>query len=181
MDALASRMRAICGPGVPVLRAATGEAATDALLRLDAYTMDNVCNKLLQQATMPTASDIPLRHIVITVPGDLHSLSVRAWLTQLLQQHAGAVLAIKGVLAVQGSPHKHVFTGVHLMCQLGVTSQGWAVGEPRCSRVVITATHALDQEEVVSALHECAARCGALAHPVGGNRMIRVAQPHVAH
>lgn len=157
-DALAARLRALCSPGVPILRASTSQAATDALLHLDAYAMDNVCNKLLQRSVAPTPHGLPLRHVVVTVPGELHSLSVRMWLTHLLQHHAGAVLAIKGVLAVQGSPHKHVFTGVHLMCQLGVASQGWIPGEPRGSRVVITATPALDEEEVVSALHECAAR-----------------------
>ncbi len=90
------------------------------------------------------------------------------WLTQLLKQHAGDVFSIKGLLCIAGSPHKHVFTGVHMMVQFGVASRAWAAGEARMSRVVITCNDQLDREELLAALRECASRYGVLLGVVGG-------------
>lgn len=64
----------------------------------------------------------------------------------------------KGVISIKGSPHRHIFQGVHMMVQFGSSADGvgrdWDDDEDRVNRLVFIGKN-LDRDALNFSFREC--------------------------
>eukprot|EP00889_Picochlorum_renovo_P000431 jgi/Picre1/27461/NNA_000428.t1 len=84
--------------------------------------------------------DESVQSVGIECEGECDIDKLEVWLSALLQNFGNDIFRSKGLLAIQGSPHRHVFQGVHMMLGMGSSANGhgrpWAPGETRTNRLV---------------------------------------------
>ncbi|KAF8062708.1 hypothetical protein HT031_004037 [Scenedesmus sp. PABB004] len=94
----------------------------------------------------------------IVAEGSVDMAKLNAWLSGLLQERGADIFRSKGVLSIEGSPHKHVFQGVHMLLQFSSSAEGagrpWREGEPRYCKLVFIGKN-LDRAELNAAFDAC--------------------------
>mmetsp|Transcript_4574 Transcript_4574/g.15771 ORF Transcript_4574/g.15771 Transcript_4574/m.15771 type:complete len:336 (+) Transcript_4574:54-1061(+) len=92
--------------------------------------------------------------------GELDLAKLNDWLSRLLREKGVDIFRSKGVLAVAGSPDRHVFQGVHMLLSMGSSADGigrpWAEAEKRTNRVVFIGRN-LDRAQLEASFAECLA------------------------
>lgn len=82
----------------------------------------------------------------------------RCRLSNLLQKQGADIFRSKGILAVQGSPDRHVFQGVHMLLSFGTSADGigrpWEEGEARVNRLVFIGRN-LDSDALNASFNAC--------------------------
>ena len=78
-----------------------------------------------------------------------------AWLQRLVVEQGQDLLRAKGIVDLDGSDHRLVFQGVHMMMDT-VMSRPWRDDETRDSRLVFIGRH-LDRDEMLAGLQHCGA------------------------
>ncbi|KXZ42979.1 hypothetical protein GPECTOR_108g174 [Gonium pectorale] len=93
--------------------------------------------------------------------GDMDMQLLNGWLSKLLQERGADLFRSKGILAIKGSEHKHVFQGVHMLLQFSSSAEGvgrpWKEGERRLSKVVFIGKN-LKRQELLEGLQGCLAQ-----------------------
>ena len=75
------------------------------------------------------------------------------WLGDLLETNKENIYRMKGVLAIEGTPDRFVFQGVHELFE-GVPDRQWKKGEARTSRIVFIGKE-LDQVALAASFKRC--------------------------
>jgi len=99
-----------------------------------------------------THSDV--NAVGITIPGDLISKRLNAWLSELLQTRGPDIYRMKGVLSLKGDPKRFVFQGVHMLID-GQPGRPWG-SEPRTNKLVFIGRQ-LDRAELEAGFRRCLA------------------------
>jgi G3E family GTPase len=92
--------------------------------------------------------------VAITLPGDLDSRRLNAWMGELLQTKGPDIYRMKGVLSVRGDSKRFVFQGVHMLFD-GQPGKPWG-SEPRTNRLVFIGRK-LDRAELEAGFRRCLA------------------------
>ncbi|KAJ9519565.1 hypothetical protein QJQ45_000656 [Haematococcus lacustris] len=108
----------------------------------------------MELVVLPTAvSTSPLQ-----AEGSCNMQKLNEWLSKLLQERGVDLFRSKGVLSVAGSPHKHVFQGVHMLLQFSSSEDGtgrpWGPDEPRVNKIVFIGKN-LDRKELTEGFKAC--------------------------
>lgn len=95
--------------------------------------------------------DQSVTSVGIEVEGELDEKKLNMWLSTLLQEKGPELFRSKGLLAIEGSPHRYVFQGVHMLMSMASSGDGvgkdWAEGEPRVNKLVFIGKN-LDRKEL---------------------------------
>jgi G3E family GTPase len=79
-------------------------------------------------------------------------------LSTLLREKGADIFRSKGILAIRGSPHRHVFQGVHMLLDFGSSAVGvgnpWEDGEERRNRLVFIGRN-LNREALNASFKAC--------------------------
>ena len=102
--------------------------------------------------------DESVQSVGIECEGECDIIKLEAWLSRLLREFGNDIFRSKGLLAIQGSPHRHVFQGVHMMLGMGSSATGhgrpWAPEETRMNRLVFIGRN-LDREALNDSFRKC--------------------------
>lgn len=133
-----------------LVMSAEGQMASDALLRLDAYSLDGLATRL--GGAMAPVHDPALGSVSFTFerPFDFTRFSV--FIRQLMIEKGKDLLRVKGVLSLTGEDRKFVFHGVQTLVDGDVTGP-WG-SEPRESRLVLIGRR-LDRGALQAGLLAC--------------------------
>jgi len=91
----------------------------------------------------------------IRAPGDLDGKRLNDWISTLLRTKGADIYRMKGVLAVQGSPKRLVFQGVHMLFDAAFDRE-WRTDETRESTLVFIGRN-LDRAALTDAFQSCLA------------------------
>jgi len=97
-----------------------------------------------------THSDV--NAVAITLPGDLDSKRLNAWMGELLQVRGPDIYRMKGVLSIKGDPKRFVFQGVHMLFD-GVPGRPWG-SDPRTNKLVFIGRK-LDRTALEAGFRRC--------------------------
>ncbi|KAL6750486.1 CobW/HypB/UreG, nucleotide-binding domain-containing protein [Haematococcus lacustris] len=102
--------------------------------------------------------DDSVSSVGIEAEGSCNMQKLNEWLSKLLQERGADLFRSKGVLSVAGSPHKHVFQGVHMLLQFSSSEDGagrpWGPDEPRVNKMVFIGKN-LDRKELTEGFKAC--------------------------
>jgi G3E family GTPase len=99
-----------------------------------------------------THSDVTA--VGITIPGDLDSKRLNAWMGELLQTRGPDIYRMKGVLSIKGDAKRFVFQGVHMLFD-GRPGKPWG-SDPRANKLVFIGRK-LDRAELEAGFRRCLA------------------------
>ena len=174
ITSLEARLRAL-NPGAPLLRAAQGEIAPDALLGAGPFDRDakapDVRRWLDEEAFRdhghdhhhhhhhdhgqhphdPNRHDSRIRAFCLTFDAPLHWDGIATWIEMLIMTRGDALLRVKGILNLAGEDHPVVLHGVQHVFHPPIRLPAWPVGDDRRSRIVFI-TRDLTRETVENGL-----------------------------
>jgi len=99
--------------------------------------------------------DEEVTSVGITIPGDLDSNRLNAWLGNLLQTKGTDIFRMKGVLSIKGDKSRFVFQGVHMLFD-GKPDRPWKAGEARSNKLIFIGRN-LDRTELTEGFKSCLA------------------------
>jgi G3E family GTPase len=133
---LEERIRRI-NPHARILRTERCAAPLDAVLGLDAFSLDRVLavepDFLTSDHAHEHDDDVTSVSLAAEAPLDLDRF--QSWFGRLLQTRGQDILRSKGILDFAGEPERYVFQGVHMLMD-GAPMGAWPEGAPRVSRLV---------------------------------------------
>lgn len=131
-----ARIRKI-NPYSKIIRTTRCEAALDAILGLNAFSLDRVLDFepdfLDSDHAHEHDDDITSLSFISEAPLDLEKF--QAWFSKLLQTRGQDILRTKGILNFAGVQDRYVFQGVHMLMDASTMGK-WPEGKPINSRVV---------------------------------------------
>eukprot|EP00878_Enallax_costatus_P000297 GHUV01000370.1.p1 GENE.GHUV01000370.1~~GHUV01000370.1.p1 ORF type:complete len:381 (+),score=104.97 GHUV01000370.1:147-1289(+) len=102
--------------------------------------------------------DSSVTSVGIVSEGSADMRKLNQWLSTLLQERGPDLFRSKGILSIAGSPHKHVFQGVHMLLQFSSSAEGagrpWAPDEKRYCKLVFIGKN-LNRQELTDAFNAC--------------------------
>ncbi|GFH08042.1 predicted protein, partial [Haematococcus lacustris] len=110
-DALCTRLRKI-NAGAKIIECQHSKVDLGMLLGVHAFSLDS-----LLERDPDFLHDDRVSSVGIEAEGSCNMQKLNEWLSKLLQERGVDLFRSKGVLSVAGSPHKHVFQGVHMLLQ----------------------------------------------------------------
>ena len=136
LDAVEARIRRI-NPYAKIIRTARCAAPLDAVLGLDAFSLERVLavepDFLTSDHAHEHDDDVKSLSLVADVPLDLEIF--QSWFGRLLQTRGPDILRSKGILDFKGEAERYVFQGVHMLMD-GAPLGPWPDGVQRQSRLV---------------------------------------------
>ncbi|MBM3757338.1 MAG: GTP-binding protein [Acidobacteria bacterium] len=98
--------------------------------------------------------DETVTSVGITIPGDLDSKKLNAWLRDVLMRLGPDIFRMKGVLSIRGEDSRFVFQGVHMLFD-GRADRPWG-SEPRHNSLIFIGRN-LNRELLVEGFRACLA------------------------
>ena len=145
-----------------IVQAEHGKVDLDRILGLHAFDLDRVVEMDPAFLTDPGETgdthhhDSRVTSVGFDVAGELDPRRLDAWMNRLLQEWAVDIFRMKGILAIAGEEHRHVFQGVHMLLDVQA-ARPWAPGEERRSRLVFIGRN-LDRRQLEASFTECLVR-----------------------
>ena len=145
-DALVARLRRL-NPSAPLWRAAEDRLDAEALLSHDVFALGG--KSALAQRWFAQEVDVhphahdrnrhgdSIRAFSLVFDGPLDWTLFGLWLTMLLHRHGNAVLRVKGILNVEGSPTPVAVHGVQHLVHPPIHMAAWPDGDRRSRLVFI--------------------------------------------
>jgi G3E family GTPase len=131
-----ARIRRI-NPYAKIIRTARCDAPLDAVLGLDAFSLERVLavepDFLTSDHDHEHDEDVTSLSLSADAPLDLEKF--QTWFGRLLQTRGQDILRSKGILNFAGEADRYVFQGVHMLMD-GAPMGPWPEGAPRVSRLV---------------------------------------------
>eukprot|EP01050_Picozoa_sp_SAG11_P009029 SAG11_NODE_825_length_6992_cov_2.298564_9_plen_362_part_00 len=103
----------------------------------------------LSSVLMTTSQYGEVRTVALQGGGSVALPQLNRWISGMLLARGDDLYRYKGLLDVEGSEHKYVFQGVHMLFT-GTRGQRWSVGERRTNRMVFIG-RSLDAQRITSA------------------------------
>jgi len=98
--------------------------------------------------------DNEVTSVGISIPGDLNSKKLNAWMSELLRTQGADIFRMKGVLSIQGENERFVFQGVHMLFD-GKLDRPWGK-QPRSNKLIFIGRN-LNREELTAGFKACLA------------------------
>jgi G3E family GTPase len=136
------------------------------ILKIGAFELKRVLEdepEFLEQDPTSHEHDTTVTSVGIEKEGECDIVRLDNWLSTLLREKGVDIFRSKGVFALKGSPHRHVFQGVHMLLSFGSSNEGddgsgylkpWAEGEKRVNKMVFIGRN-LDREELEASFAKC--------------------------
>jgi len=121
-----------------IFQAEHGKVDLDRILGVHAFDLDRVVDAdpgFLTAAAPDHVHDSAVTSVGFDVVGELDPGRLDAWMDRLMLEWAVDIFRMKGILAIAGEEHRHVFQGVHMLVDVQPAA-AWAPGEERRSRLV---------------------------------------------
>ena len=99
--------------------------------------------------------DEEVSSVGITLPGDLDTKKLNAWMGRLLAEQGPNIFRMKGVLSIKGDKNRFVFQGVHMLFD-GRADRPWKPGEARANKLVFIGRN-LDRAGLTAGFRACLA------------------------
>lgn len=96
----------------------------------------------------------------VHIEGEFKPAELNNWLSKLMQEKGADLYRSKGILAIVGSDEKYVFQAVHMMMNMGSSSElgmkhkPWGEGEKRLNKFCFIGKN-LNKEEIIADLEKC--------------------------
>lgn len=136
LSGVESRIRRI-NPYAKIIRTARCDAPLDAVLGLNAFSLERVLavepDFLTSDHDHEHDEDVTSLSLASDAPLDLAAF--QTWFGRLLQTRGQDILRSKGILNFAGEADRYVFQGVHMLMD-GAPMGSWPEGAPRVSRLV---------------------------------------------
>ena len=148
--------------GAAIFETTNSKVDLDQILGIQAFDLQNVLDKEPEflDPEQEHQHDASVGSVGISLEGECDFARLNEWLSELLQTKGADIFRSKGVLAVIGSPHRHVFQGVHMLLSFGTSAEGvarpWGRDEPRVNRLVFIGRN-LDRKELNDSFKKCLA------------------------
>ena len=134
---LEQRLRTI-NAGAPMHRCQNAHIGMEKILDIRGFDLDRVLQinpHFLEMQEHEHDTDREIYSVGITIPGDLDETKLNEWLRELLLHEGPDIFRMKGVLSIQGSPHRFVFQGIHMLFD-GRPDRPWGKAEERENRLI---------------------------------------------
>lgn len=161
LQTVKGRIKAINAP-VKIFETTQSRVDLEEVLGIGAFELDRVVemDPGFLDVDQEHQHDNTVTSVGIECEGECDIEKLELWLSNLLRQHGNDIFRSKGLLAIKGSPHRHVFQGVHMMLGMGSSANGygrpWAPEEKRLNRLVFIGRN-LDREALNSSFSKCIA------------------------
>jgi G3E family GTPase len=136
------------------------------ILKIGAFELQRVLDQepeFLDQDPSEHEHDTTVTSVGIECEGECDIVKLDNWLSELLRDKGADIFRSKGVLAIRGSPHRHVFQAVHMLMQLGSSIEGddgsshlkpWGADEKRVCKMIFIGRN-LDRKELEASFAAC--------------------------
>jgi G3E family GTPase len=164
-----TRIRGI-NAAAPIHETTRSKIHVDQILGIGAFELSRVLEaepEFLKQDPGEHQHDDTVTSVGIERAGECDIGRLNEWLSILLREKGADIFRSKGVFAISGSPHRHVFQGVHMLLSFGSSAESdparedttgalrpWAKDEPRVNKLIFIGRN-LDR----AALEESFATC----------------------
>jgi G3E family GTPase len=190
IEALLAQLKGL-NPSAPLWRAADGPVDAEALLRHDLFALagkSDAARRWFADEVSHQHHDHdhrrhdPNRHgdqisaFALAFEGALDWTMFGIWLTMLLHRHGTAVLRVKGILNVEGSPSPVAVHGVQHLVHPPIHMAGWPDSDRRSRLVFIV--DGLEREAIERSL---AAFLGLPASSIATGRVLAPGNRKIAH
>ncbi|MBI2807943.1 MAG: GTP-binding protein [Planctomycetes bacterium] len=158
VDALEARLRAV-NATAPIHRCQRAVIDMDKILGVSGFDLDRVLAinpNFLDIEAHEHEHDQAIFSVGITIPGDLDEKKLNHWMGELLMQEGPDIFRMKGVLSVKGDPRRHVFQGIHMLCE-SQPDRPWGKGEERENKLIFIGRN-LNRERLEEGFRKCLAR-----------------------
>ena len=139
-----------------VVQGEHGKVDLDRILGVHAFDLDRVVDMdpaFLTDGGGEHHHDTKVTSVGFDVTGELDPVRLDAWMDRLMQEWAVDIFRMKGILAIAGEEHRHVFQGVHMLVDVQ-PARAWAPGEERRSKLVFIGRN-LDRRQLESSFNAC--------------------------
>lgn len=159
LQTVKGRIKSINAP-VKIFETTHSKVDLEEVLGIGAFELDKVVemDPGFLDVDQEHQHDSSVTSVGIECEGECDIEKLEFWLSRLLREHGNDIFRSKGLLAIKGSPHRHVFQGVHMMLGMGSSANGygrpWAPQEKRLNRLVFIG-RSLDREELNSSFSKC--------------------------
>ena len=159
LQTVKGRIKSINAP-VKIFETTHSKVDLEEVLGIGAFELDKVVemDPGFLDVDQEHQHDSSVTSVGIECEGECDIEKLEFWLSKLLREHGNDIFRSKGLLAIKGSPHRHVFQGVHMMLGMGSSANGygrpWAPQEKRLNRLVFIGRN-LDREELNSSFSKC--------------------------
>lgn len=149
-----------------IIETTKSEVNWNKILKIGAFELQRVLDvepEFLEQDPTEHEHDSTVTSVGIEQEGECDIVKLDAWLSTLLRDKGADIFRSKGVLAIKGSPHRHVFQAVHMLMQLGSSIEGddgsshlkpWAKDEKRVCKLIFIGRN-LNRAELEASFAEC--------------------------
>ena len=154
LDLLEARIRSM-NAFAKIYRTQDSEIEMDAILGVGAFDLDRTLEVEPSFLTDDHAHehDDGITSVALLESAPIDAEKLNEWIAKLLQTQGQDIFRMKGILNVEGSDHRYVFQGVHMLFD-GKVDRLWKAQEQRKSELVFIGRN-LDRRMLESQFQDC--------------------------
>ena len=145
-----------------VIETQYSKVAVEDVINIKAFDLENTI--AMDEGFLDTDAehqhDSSITSFGVHIEGMFRAPDLNAWLSKLMQEKGADLYRSKGILAIEGSDEKYVFQAVHMMMnmgsssELGMTHAPWAEGEKKINKFCFIGKN-LNKDEMIAELEAC--------------------------
>lgn len=146
----------------PILEAQYSRVPIESVINIKAFDLDKTLamDDGFLDVDAEHQHDSSISSFGVHIEGEFIPDKLNAWLSKLMQEKGADLYRSKGILAIMGSQEKYVFQAVHMIMnmgsssELGMSHQPWAEGEKKINKFCFIGKN-LSKEEMIADLEKC--------------------------
>jgi G3E family GTPase len=146
----------------PMIEAQYSKVPIDKVINVKAFDLEKTI--AMDEGFLDTDAehqhDSSISSFGIHIEGVFRPGPLNEWLSKLMQEKGADLYRSKGILAIEGSDEKYVFQAVHMMMNMGSSSElgmshaPWGESEKRINKFCFIGKN-LNKEEMIAELEKC--------------------------
>merc|ERR1711988_954806 len=161
LDALKKKLKAI-NVHAPIIESQYSRVPIEKVININAFDLDKTLK--MDEGFLDTDAehqhDSSITSFGIHIEGEFKPAELNTWLSTLMREKGADLYRSKGILAIVGSDEKYVFQAVHMMMNMGSSSElgmshaPWKEGEKKINKFCFIGKN-LNKDEMIADLEKC--------------------------
>jgi len=162
LEALKNKLNSIKQIHCPIIEAQYSRVPVEQVINVKAFDLDTTL--AMDEGFLDTDAehqhDSSITSFGVHIEGEFIPDRLNAWLSRLMQEKGPDLYRSKGILAVMGSDEKYVFQAVHMIMNMGSSSElgmnhaPWGPDEKKINKFCFIGKN-LDKDGIIADLEKC--------------------------
>jgi len=161
LETLKKKLKAI-NVHAPIIESQYSRVPIDKIINIKAFDLEKTL--AMDEGFLDTDAehqhDSSITSFGIHIEGQFKPAELNQWLSKLMQEKGADLYRSKGIISIVGSDEKHVFQAVHMIMNMGSSSElgmkhePWKEGEKRINKFCFIGKN-LKKDEMIAELEKC--------------------------